>query len=100
MRRAPSLHLYPSTLRGYIRRFCDVYHIRIYMHRTKAKREEECYTLGVLQVVQYEWGTEGDNRVVRDWTIHGLQAQLRCLRNMWETARSITSLCVLSVCHL
>ena len=28
------------------------------MHRTKAKREEECYTPVVLQVVQYEWDME------------------------------------------
>ena len=26
------------------------------MHRTKG--EKECYPLGVLQVVQYEWGVE------------------------------------------
>ena len=58
MRRPPSLHLYPSTPRGYIRRFGDVYHICIHMHRTKAKREEECYTPVVLQVVQYEWDME------------------------------------------
>lgn len=58
MRRPPSLHLYPSTPRGCIRRFGDVYHICVHMHRTKAKREEECYTPVVLQVVQYEWDME------------------------------------------
>lgn len=56
--RPPSLHLHLSTPRRDIRRFGDVHHICIHRHRTKAKREEECYIPVVLQVDQYEWDME------------------------------------------
>lgn len=40
-----------------------------------------------------------DNRV-SSWTIHGPEAQLRCLQFIWETVKSISSLHILGASFL
>jgi len=57
-RRSPSLQSTPVHSCGRHQKICDTDNIHIHIYGAKAKREEEHYTLGMLQVVQYEWGVE------------------------------------------
>ena len=57
-RRPPSLQSTPFHSFGIYQKIRDTDYIHRHIYRAKAKREEEHYILGVLQVVQYEWGMD------------------------------------------